>query len=335
MKIIFCDDSWQKKWDTFVKHQAADFGLLQAWSWGEFQEGLSKFFFRLAVVDEKSNILAVAQVIKIDLPLAKNYLYIPRGPILLRDDKLNQKLLELLFTEIKKLASSEGAIFLRLDPAWEDSQINQQTLSKLGFIFQGQVQPKQTLIIDLTKSEKTLLAEMKPKTRYNIKVAEKHQIAIDSGPDYFDDFWRLNFQTYGRHRLKSHRRHYFKTLIDILGRSGKSPITLWVAQYQGRVIAAQIMAKFNDWSVYLHGASDYNYRSKMAPYLLQWQVIRGAKKAGCQYYDFWGVDQIKWPGLTRFKKCFSPATDFTTYLGAWDEVYRRFWYNIYKVFKSK
>ncbi len=337
MNTIQCDESWREKWDEFVKNNSLDFGLLQSWVWGKFQEKLGKNIFRLAVIDDDENILALALVIKNKLRLGKSYFYIPRGPILRRSEaifnfqfSIFNEGIDLLFKKIKNLAKKENVIFLRLDPPWEDNGENKKRLSDLNFKFIGQVQPKQTLIFDLNKTEEEILAQMKPKTRYNIKVAQNHKIEINEGERYFEDFWRLMGQTSKRDQFVSHPKEYYQKMLAALGDS----IKLEVAKCEGKIIATNLFVFFGKWCVYLHGASDYEHRNKMAPYLLQWQAILEAKKIGGRYYDFWGVDEKKWPGVTRFKQGFAPAEKYPEYIGAWDEIYSKFWYNLYRAVKK-
>ena len=168
---------------------------------------------------------------------------------------------------------------------------------------------------------------MKPKTRYNIKIAEKHRIKIDQGKEYFEDFWELMKKTSKRDQFVSHPKEYYLKMSDFM--------EIMVAKYEDKVIAANLTVFFGDWCVYLHGASDYNFRDKMAPYLLQWETIKKAKKQGKKHYDFWGVDEKKWPGVTRFKTGFSPKTGFAEYAGAWDEAYASLWYGLYKLIKRQ
>lgn len=324
MKIIVCNNSYQEKWNDFIKNNSNDFGLLQSWQWGEFQNKLNKKIFRLAVIDDSENILTVAQIIKVPLRLGKSYFYIPRGPIMSQKSKVQSRKsedLNLLFSEIKKLAKKEKVIFLRFDPAWIDNEL----IKNLKFV--GQVQPQQTLILDLSKTEEELLKQMKSKTRYNIKVAQKHGIEILAEDQYFEDFWQLTQKTSTRQEITSHPKKYYQEMLKVLSSNGIAKII--VAKYQDKIIATNLVIFFNDWCVYLHGASNYDYRDKMAPYLLQWETIKKAKQQGKKYYDFWGVDEKKWPGVTRFKYGFAPNQDLTQYIGAWDEVYDAMWYNIY------
>ncbi len=382
MKTIICDNQQKSSWDEFVRSNSADFGVLQSWAWGDFQQQLGRKVFPLATLDEQDNFVAVALVIKQPLKLGKSYFYLPRGPILSDAKSAGGKqadILESLLSQISRLAQKERAIFLRLDPAWQENEATLALMKELGLRPVGQVQPKQTLILDLQKSEAELLAQMKPKTRYNIKVAQKHGVEIidpslpspsdegreegfkssisdkggeedcqsspsdkekeencqsfplDEGKeDFFEDFWRLMEKTSQRQEIVSHPKDYYRKLISVLG--GMARIV--VAKYEGKVIVANIIIYAGDWCVYLHGASDYEYRDKMAPFLLQWQTILSAKKAGKRFYDFWGVDEKKWPGVTRFKQGFAPDEKFVVYAGAWDAVYSRLWYNVYRLIKS-
>ena len=334
MKAIICNNSCKKQWNEFIIKNSADFGLLQMWEWSVFQETLGKKTFKI-VVEENNNILATALIIKQPLRLGKSYFYIPRGPILVDNRMVVEKqieLLELLFEKIKKLAKKEKAIFLRMDPAWKESEDLKNILLESGFKFSGQVQPKSTLILNLKKSKEDLLSEMKSKTRYNIKVAQKHGVTFDKGQKYFDDFWNLMEQTSSRQEIIPHNKNYYKKLLQVLSESNMAELV--VAKYNNKVIVANFMIKNGLWCTYLHGASDYEHRNKMAPYFLQWESIKKAKEDGCSYYDFWGVDSDKWPGITRFKKGFNPEKEFTFYIGLWDEVYSHMWYNIYRLLKK-
>ena len=331
MQVISGYQLTKNKWNNFVAIKAIDFGLLQSWEWGDFQESLGRKVFKLAVLDDQDNILALALIIKQPLKFSLSYFYLPRGPVISQSSE-KFSILEILFQELEKLAKKEKAIFLRMDPAWPNLSLPPSFVKRGEWRYVGQVQPKSTLILDLTKAEAELLAAMKSKTRYNIKVAEKNGVIIDKGEKYFEDFWVLIQKTSGRQEIKPYSKNYYQKLLSVLGQVKLAELA--VAKFEDKVIAANIIININHWSVYLHGASDYGYRSKMAPYLLQWQSIIEAQKNGDKYYDFWGVDENKWPGVTRFKTGFAPAEKFTDYLGAWDKVYSQLWYNIYTLVKS-
>jgi lipid II:glycine glycyltransferase (peptidoglycan interpeptide bridge formation enzyme) len=106
---------------------------------------------------------------------------------------------------------------------------------------------------------------------------------------------------------------------------------LFLACFKEKIIAANIVIFFGGKATYLHGASNYRYRKLMAPHLLQWSQIKEAKNKGCEIYDFWGIDEEKWPGLTRFKKGF--GGEELQYSEGKDFVFSNFWYKTYKILR--
>lgn len=314
MYIVICDNFWQEKWDDFVKLNALDGGFLQSWQWGEFQASVGRPVVRLALVDDSGAIKAAVQLIKHDLPFDRCYLYAARGPVGVYEADAPE--LRLLIMEMKRIAKKNKAVFIKMDPPWSESEETRNILKNLGFDFAGEVQPKSALILDLTQDDERIMAQMKPKTRYNIKVAQKHCIQIDEGANYFEDFWKLTQKTAKRDQIKSHPRKYYQKMVKILGEAGM--LRLVVAKYEDKVVAANIIIIFGKWCIYLHGASDHQYRDKMAPYLLQWEGITMGKFRWCEHYDFGGANESKWPGITRFKVGFAPQTELTQYIGAWN-----------------
>jgi lipid II:glycine glycyltransferase (peptidoglycan interpeptide bridge formation enzyme) len=117
-------------------------------------------------------------------------------------------------------------------------------------------------------------------------------------------------------------------MVEVMGENN---LKLFIAEYEDRIIAANIVMFFGNRAVYLHGASSNECRNLMAPYLLQWEQIKEAKKQGCEIYDFWGIDEKKWPGVTRFKKGF--GGEEIDYSGTFDFIFDKTWYEIYKIAK--
>ena len=105
-------------------------------------------------------------------------------------------------------------------------------------------------------------------------------------------------------------------------------LKLFLAEYQKEIIAGGIFAFFGQAVTYLHGASANQYRNVMAPHLLQWHLISLAKKLGYRHYDFFGINEVKWPGVTRFKKGFGGRV--VEYPGTFDLIFQPAWYNFYK-----
>jgi len=238
----------------------------------------------------------------------KKYLYGPR--------------LEYAADLFKDKSLLKDYIFVRFDPAF-----NFSAPADVKIVKTIDVQPSQTLILDLGKSEDVLLTEMHPKTRYNIRLAEKKGVKIIQDNSRIDDFLRLLKITTERDAFRGHSDEYYGKMASY----DEKFIKLFLAEYEGRVIAGGLFCFFGNGVSYLHGASDNNDRSVMAPYLLQWQVISAAKKAGYKYYDFYGISESKWPGVTRFKKGFGGSV--VDYPGTFDYVLSNLWYKIYNILR--
>lgn len=282
--------------------------LLQSKEWELFEKSQGNQTFW---VDD--NLL-----IKNKLPKGKSYLYCPRGPKEFTDDFVKKA---------KDLAKKERAIFIRIEP--KKLQATSYKLEKTI-----NLNPSNTLILDLTKSEDALLSEMKQKTRYNLGLAKKKGVIVEKtfNPENAKIFYEIALTTSARDKFGVHSKKHYKDLLGVFG--PKKIMVLYLARYEGKYIAANIVSFYGNTASYLHGASSNEYRNVMAPYLLQWEAIREAKKDGYQYYDFWGIapdddPKHKWAGVTRFKKGFGGKQ--IDYPGTYDLVVSKYWYTIYKV----
>ncbi|MFH0955976.1 MAG: peptidoglycan bridge formation glycyltransferase FemA/FemB family protein [Candidatus Falkowbacteria bacterium] len=324
MKIINIID--KKQLNNFVGSRKMS-QFLQSWQWGEFQGKAAGKIIRLGVL-ENNELVAAATLVKKALPMAKNYFLCPRGPIVARGklkigEEKESELLNFLFIEVQKYAEQESVIFLRFEPA--------SAIDNSPFVIKKtiDVQPSKTLILDLTKPEEELLKEMHQKTRYNIKLSEKKKIKIvEAGPGRFNDFWQLMDQTGERDNFRPHGIDYYKKMLE----AESDFMKLYFAEYKGSPVVTGIFSYFGDMATYLHGASSNHDREVMAPYLLHWQIIKQAKAAGYKYYDLFGINEKRWPGVTRFKKSFGGFE--RDYPGTFDLVFDQNWYSIYKMIRK-
>jgi lipid II:glycine glycyltransferase (peptidoglycan interpeptide bridge formation enzyme) len=105
-----------------------------------------------------------------------------------------------------------------------------------------------------------------------------------------------------RQGIMAHPENYYRKMFEVIP---GDILKLYVAEYENKIIAANLVVFYGETCTYLHGASDDAFRNVMAPYLLQWLQIQDAKKAGCVRYDFGGVSGI----ISNFKPCL-PAGRF-------------------------
>lgn len=319
----------KETWNQFLENKEPYSGsFLQSFEWGEFQKSCRRKIWRIGIKDS-GGLKGVALVIKHSLPLGKSYLYIPKGPVF--KDNMGNGGYEILLGRVQEIAKEENAIFFRIEPSEKLPITNYQLLITKS------IQPADTLMLDLEKDEEKLMQEMKPKTRYNIRLAEKKGVVVkvSEQEDDIKMFLELLKITTERDKFKAHPEGYYKEMFKILGSLGI--LKLFIAEFRGKTIGANLMIFFAKVATYLHGALDYHYRDFMAPYLLHQRAIHEAKKKGYRRYDFWGIapsnnNHHPWVGITRFKKGFGGME--VNFPGTFDVSFNNFWYNLYQIVKK-
>lgn len=298
--------------------------FLQTKEWLELQRSLGR-----GGVEYEGGGGIRAGVIKHKLPFGKSYLYIPHGP----DIDFNSMAggfknpVKNFVIWLKRLAREHKAILVKAEPL-EDSVA--QALVEAGFHKSGkEIQPGKTVVIDLAQSEKELLASMHHKTRYNIKVAEKHDVRVEESND-IETFLKLLKKTAKRDRFSAHEPEYYRQLMMWPARSaGALQTQLFLAYANNHPAAGAIILTYGDTAYYLHGASDYENRTLMAPYALHWHIIQKLKATNCKLYDLWGINARFWPGVTRFKLGWGGK--IIEHPGSFDLPISKSWYLIYKI----
>lgn len=286
--------------------------FLQSYEWEKLQEAIGRKNWRI-----EGHL-----VIQHDLPQGFNYLYAPHLPHL-TDQFLHQA---------RMVALQEKSLFLKIDP---HGKTEEWELDIMGWQFSDFLQPQKTIILDLTKTEDELLNEMHPKTRYNVRLAEKHGVNVfkcktHDIKEHLDMFWDLLTETAGRDVFHLHVKHYYQKLLTLQGQNFSNRLV--VAEHRGKALAAAIINYYHDTATYLHGASSSINREVMAPHLLHWRIIQDAQKNGFKKYDLWGVDEEKWPGVTRFKLGF--GGQIVEHSKSIDIIFRPMWYRAYKILRK-
>ena len=322
-------------WNSFVAASPTGH-LLQSWQWGQ----LKAAFGWQAVcvgVEDGGRLVVGAQVLFRSLLPSFPYLsiaYVPKGPIL---DFGNQQISEILFSAIHRLARQKGAILLKIEPELSHSPAPVRQLQACGFRpSQQTIQPRSTLHIDLRADADEILARMKSKTRYNVRLAGRKGVLVREGTaDDLPIFYRLIELTGRRDGFALHSQGYYEMAYRLFVPSGLA--RLFLAIYGDRVIAGLMVFAFGQRAWYMYGASSDRERNRMPNHLLQWEAIRWAREQGCLTYDLWGIpDEVgKNPekyestvtdrqgglwGVYRFKQGFGGQV--VRYVGAYDYVYR-------------
>ncbi|PIZ58689.1 hypothetical protein COY23_00255 [bacterium (Candidatus Torokbacteria) CG_4_10_14_0_2_um_filter_35_8] len=342
MEIFQFQEEDKDEFSNFLRNCKGENLLLQSWGWGEVAEAEGKKVIRFGI-RENGEVLGVFLVIIHDLVLGKKYFYIPRGPVI--KEGFYKADCNLVANTLKRIAGEKNAIFLRVDPLVRNedkirgrSEKELKKLEELGFKkLSGAAQPEHNWVLDISKDEDTLLSGMKPKTRYNIRLAKKREVEVYQSLKEKDlkSFWGLIQETASRDKFTSLAKEHYESIFKVFKKDNLG--TLFVAKYKDKILGINMVSFFGGFASYLHGASSSKNRNLMATYLLQWEQILEAKKRGCSFYDFGGVvpdskDKLhKWHGITRFKAGFSGERK--SYVGTWDLPISRFWYSLYKIGK--
>jgi len=247
--------------------------------------------------------------------------YIPWGPELPADFPDDSSLRTNAVTELGltlRQLLPRSVTFIRFDFAFSSS-LNPH--SSLLVKAAADIQAPDTVIVDLSPSPEAILAAMKPKCRYNIKLAEKHKVIVrchtDSGSQSaIPVFYQLLSETSARDGIAIHHIAYYRALFeeclnDETTHAAAVParLRLYTAEHEGDTLAAIVALFRGEQAVYLYGASANVKRNLMSPYALQWQAMRDAKENGCTRYDLFGIPPDENPdhpmaGLYRFKTGF-------------------------------
>lgn len=230
---------------------------------------------------------------------------------------------------VKSTARKNKCVFVRVEPY-------EELTGKMYKV--RDYQPSTTRIVDLSASESELLAAMKSKTRYNIRLAAKKGVEVKKalGEWGVKRFLKLVKKTGERHGFGLHKTSYYKTMVSTL-KTKELSAHLFVARINKKTRAVALVLKHGEVATYLHGGSSEKDKGVMAPYALHWNIMRWAKKNGCHYYDFWGeapAGQSGHPleGVTRFKSGF--GGEVFTYPGAYEIPLRRGLYLLLRAYRS-
>ena len=305
-------------WDKHVSHP------LQSWAWGEFRKAMGIDVVRLGVY-ENDTLTRCWQMTFHKIPHTPYTVgYFPKG----------EKPTEEMITELKKIGQEKHAIYIQLEPNTTLSEFQNPKALNLTASHHP-LFTRYTFILDCTKQEDALLSSFHPKTRYNIKIAQKHGVTIreDNSDAAFKEYLKLSEETTKRQGFFAHNRIYQQTMWKTMKKEGVA--RLWTATFKGETLAAWILFVWNDTVYYPYGASGRSHRETMAPNLLLWEIMKWAKSKGLSYFDLWGAlgpnpdVHDPWYGFHRFKQGYNPKP--VEFAGSFDLVLSPFLYQIYRL----
>jgi peptidoglycan pentaglycine glycine transferase (the first glycine) len=296
--------------------------VLQTWEWGTFKERHGWRATRwLWEASGKPRAAALTLTRRAGI-LPARVMYVPKGPVAYYSDP---SLLAQVVADLEALARRERALFVKIDPDvladGPDEENLMALLSRRGWRFsQEQVQFRNTLLLDLAPDLDEILARMKSKWRYNIRLAMRRGVCVrKGGPDDLPLLYRMYSETSLRDRFVIRPESYYHDAWGTFITAGLAqPL---IAEVEQEPVAMVILFRFGRRAWYMYGASRSLHRERMPNHLLQWEAIRWAKEQGCTVYDLWGAPDVldesapMW-GVYRFKQGFGACP--AHHIGAYD-----------------
>jgi lipid II:glycine glycyltransferase (peptidoglycan interpeptide bridge formation enzyme) len=318
------------EWDNLLASNP-DAHILQSTAWGKLKARFGWKVSHIILPDSGAQLL-MKQVVP-----GIRFAYLPKGPV--GRDNLE------LWSEIDVVCQRNHCAFLKVEPdIWmvddQKSDLQNEQVPRNFILSKHAIQPKRTLIVDITGEEPFILSRMKQKTRYNINLARKKDVTVKPYTD-LSTFYHLMEITGQRDQFGYHSLDYYQCAFDLF--TAQDQCQLLVAEYENKPLAALIVFKFGKRAWYFYGASSDQYRDRMPNYLLQWEAIRWARSQGCVEYDLWGVPDEDlstleanftklnaglW-GVYRFKRGF--GGELMRSIGPWDRIYKPVSYRLYSL----
>lgn len=304
--------------------------IVQSWEWGQFRLKTNTVpkILRLGAYDGP-NLVRAYQIFFHKTPAFNKLIaYLPRSPLPPADD----------LESIKKSCLENDAVFLKIEPdITEDLKKNDALIKSLGFIPGKRILPVHTAVVDLTRSEQEIMGAMHEKTRYNIKVAQKHGVMVleKNDPESLSYFIKLYDATQKRQGFYAKSGDYIRTLWKTLEPTNMVHLLCAYIPNMSEPLASLMIFNFNDTTYFPYGGWSSEHREMMPNNLLQYEAIRLSKLLGAKKYDFWSsykdnpVNSDPWYGTYVFKKGFGPSD--VHYVGAYDYVFNSTTYSLLNI----
>ena len=300
---------------------------LQSYEWGEFRRSERVEVLRFG--EYKGNELKeVYQISLHQIPkLPWKIGYCPKSNIPSKE----------VMRKITEMVKKKGVIMVKFEPNVRKEEgegkikkwKNEHPVTKGEPLFTNY-----TFWLDLKKSEEELMAEMKSKTRYNVRLAERKGVKVieDNSKEGFEEYWKLMSETTKRQEFYAHNRSYHEKMWEIMRKAGQAH--LFKAVLGDEVLTTWVVLKLNKILYYPYGASSREHRELMSNNLIMWEVIKFGKREGCVLFDMWGSlgpepdKRDPWYGFHRFKEGYGAKV--VEFVGSWDLMIKPVLYWIYR-----
>ena len=314
-------------WDQVIAEHPAG-NILQTSLWGRLKADFG-WSWEIVTCDASNPAVGGALVLDKSLPMRLGRIaYIPRGPLV---DWEDTHAIETMLSVIESTARLRKAWAIWMEPEMLRGSDIGKVVGEYGYrSSQRTIQPSSTIVVDISDDEDKILARMKSKTRYYIRLAQRKGVQVrEGGLGDLETFYALMQVTSERDKFGIHSKLYYQRLLELFLPAGQ--VGLVFADVEDEPTAALLILALGTKAWYIAGASSNKHRKLMPTYAAQWAAIRWAKARGCKSYDLWGVPdadedtlEAQFPdrsdglwGVYRFKRGF--GGDLVRYTGLWEK----------------
>lgn len=279
----------------------------QLWGWGQTKADHGWRTERL-FLNRDGEVIGCAQILIRRLPMPfRALVYVPRGPACRAEDTH-----EVLESVAQYARESYAATVLSIEPDWDAESDFAEQVRAAGFrSTENTILIPRTLILDLSRTEEELLADMSKKHRQYIRKSGREELE-------FREVTRAELgaclsvykETAERAGFGIHEDSYYLDIFDNLGDA--SPV---YAAFQGTTMVAFLWLSASDSTAFeLYGGMTEEGERLRANYALKWLAIRSMKERGVQRYDFNGLLN---DGVSKFKMGWAKHENLL--MGTWDK----------------
>ncbi len=307
-------DKDKSQYNQLVTH------VMQSWEWGQFRQSFGTKLKRYGIF-KNGKLVQAFQLTFHSIPLTNQFVgYFPKGPLPDQD----------LITALIEIGKKENCAFIKMEPNVENGDKTQVISNKL-IASPKPLFTKYNFILDLTQSEEEILRNMHPKTRYNIRLAEKKGVKVEDRTDdsALEIYLKLYFETISRQQYHGHNASYHRSVWKTMKDAGMARILIASYQPPGSKkpipLTAWMLFNFKDILYYPYGGSLGEHREVMHSNLVAWAAIKIGKRLKCKTFDMWGAlgpnadPKDSWFGFHRFKQGYGGR--LVEYIGTFDLVF--------------
>ncbi len=232
------------------------------------------------------------------------------------------------FIKIEKYCKKNNISFIRFDVPNILKNTAEGNLWEKKLKDKGKKSPRNTftvenIYLDLTKDIDSILKEMHPKKRYNIRYAIRKgvEIKISQKDRDLEDFWKLHYKTSKRQMFLTYPKKYFEKMHQILGKD-----VYYIKAFVNKNLATVWMIiTTKDTIYYTFGGSDSKWNKYYPNDLVGFEAIKLGKRLNKKYFDMWGAEKGK--GFTEFKLKY--GAEKLRFLDSYDIVYKKIPYYLF------